>query len=399
MWFIYLLVLVCLAGLGILLYFTLTATSSTTTPTPGGTIGDEGTLSVSFQDGRTDIRTRSQPSRTYDVSKLEYYLSRLTLAEDIEFSGTAYNNPTNALEIFQNENDDYDSYGFTEAKEDTENYVDLLDAAALEQQLVFQVPLETTYTINYVLLNWFRPYKIQATVTGSQGSLMYTDGDGIVNASENLVSEDANYLQEPAELATVVQNNGGSWQRLAQPVVMQSGETWRLLLTFDPRELTRGIEEPLTPTDYDTLFGLMIDKNGRYFQTPIMPILPVLYQAGEQVWMETYHLNWGSNLNYRARLQLVMRGAEGNTLASANIAIVPLAEAVTGLQSDDPWAPQIFFVEEDAESSFVFWALEQQYKIVSEFIRSATAGTCQINLDNSTAVEAIVVQSARVKLV
>lgn len=305
---------------------------------------------------------------------LEYFLTSLRLCESLETNGTGFNNAEGCIDVYTNNSVDYDAYGFAEARADVTpgNYFDLMDPSTMTalQQSVTARP----GTYRWALATWNRPVRVQASIplahscSGCPNTLYTKDGEPAGTSSSYTLSP--TLLSEPsAELAMADLNNGGTWFRLQQPVVIGENDgEYTLSLVFNPDRLLKG-------WGHNASNASIQDANSQGIHVPLLDLTPVLHRSSEAVRKESYVLTGAAQFSIRLELYSVD--------SDPNHAI--LGADVKTLYTDDTYQnimhpSKISFLStaEDASTTFEIW---DNSPLIEGFTRSATGGTVTLHCE------------------
>lgn len=284
-----------------------TEASMQVTFTPAGTLA----ITTSSLRGQNLHSDSSNPeigsAGRSDITSLKYYFLSIRICEKVEVTGSGYQNPENCLEVLNNWGGDYENFGAEQARNDTANYVDLMDAADVKEKLgknTISLSARDAHVYRYGIINWMQPYKVTAKVPLSNGTTLYTK-DGTVKEDpsrghyQTSVSE---ITTGPASEAVVRQNNGGALFAFQKPYEittedLTSGKQFILDLVFNPDHLIQGRSDSGGGVIFDETLGYSID-------VPLLAITPVIHLSDSDVHRESYLLRNYQQSPYNARLEL-----------------------------------------------------------------------------------------------
>lgn len=356
-WIIALIVFVVL-GAGIGLYFLIDhlTNSSDATATADSETLTKDSLAIRFvADNTRDVSARKSsrhsnrsvaegaqfggdPNRTtLDIQSLQYYLSSIRFAEDLELNGSAFNNPTNSVTLFNNELGDvsmYESYGFDEAEADTSNYVDLLDETDVEAKINQTLESVTPGTYNYMMINWAQPFKIRATAYDASGTAVLStksatsneeitdSGGGGEYTYYRTTTGDMTTSPSESELTTVVFNNGGAFLKLATPLTITAGGgPYRLYLVYDPYQSIRAAQIGGVGK-----LAQVVDANDAWFSASLMNMAAVLAEQGDTIRRSRIRIvrtdTEDENEQYDYLLQVYTLDRTPDVISAVNVGIV-----------------------------------------------------------------------------
>jgi hypothetical protein len=314
------------------------------------------------------------------LESLKYYILSIQICENIQISGTAYNNPSGCLYLYKNDvtsNSEYENFGLDAAKDDTSNYLDLLstsDRAKLSRSVGLSYSDARSY--NYGIINWMMPVKVKVSVPLSDGTYLYSRTTKMENNEVYAVDSLTN---SPAQEAIVKLNNGGNWMRFQNPLVIttdhiSSRAQFKLTLAFNPDGIIHGKK---MVSNY-----ALKDSNQNGLDIPMIDLAPIPHKASDNVIRETYHINFPQP-NYAAsgvvRLELyyVSSDTEKTIYAATTTSIYTNSSA----DSELPMIQKVSFIQTNqGKINFLNWENTAFIEGLSRFTTAGQAGSCKLLL-------------------
>lgn len=186
------------------------------------------------------------------IDSMQYAIQRIQMCEGLETNGSGYGQSTHCVTIYEAKtNADYSTFGYAEAKANTTDYIDLLDAESLKR-LSSQLELREgdIGEYNFGLVNWYKPFKIKGSVKLNNGTILYTKDAPIVetfdhNNNVHYAAHIDNITTGPAELGILQHNNGGAWFKFATPFKItradiEAKRDFQLDLVFNADGIVKG---------------------------------------------------------------------------------------------------------------------------------------------------------------
>jgi hypothetical protein len=278
------------------------------------------------------------------LASMKYFIKNIVICEQMETNGTGTGNSKGCLTIYSvPENPAYaytpQDADFTHladaARKSDDGFIDLMNADS-RAKLTTSTPLTAQHVhgYNYGAIYWNLPIKLTASIPMADGSTYYThDGPTVrtVVGNDGFVAyptvTPSALTDGPAEEATILHPNGGTWFKFQAPLVVTQKDlddkvAYVLDLTFNPDGLVKGASWGGPPPS--------IVESGAQPRTIIVPMLdltPVPHRATESVMKETYVANVlaGSD-DFDVRLELyyvkedpnkTVYGVSGKTLVNA----------------------------------------------------------------------------------
>lgn len=363
---------------------------------------------VNTSDTALDVNRTEAPRYQASLESLEYYLLDINLYEDIEVKGTAWSpsaDPTKqaSFQVFSNGQDlseeEYMNYGFTEAKADTANYVNMVDVEAVATRLAYTATIDSSTNgkqMNYAVVSWMRPIRFKGTfndVRGTAGPLYSKTASTspAFNVTRQFSIMDASMEVAGTQTTTIVMNNGGYFVRLAQPTTLDITKTYRCLFAFNPEGVVKaanyaammgGFSIPFTTNEpYGNLPGAAGDANANAVHVPLLPLAPIVYTDGDTVFKETYTIRYEAVAppsNFNVRVDIYYLGSAPTKIAGATATLVltTTSDMVTGgVQAS---FPGIFYQEVEGDLVHLR-PYDKAYKLIHG-LKRGVSGTCTLAL-------------------
>ena len=286
------------------------ANGGSSTPASGSTISTRMTVSPTSGAAGGPKTTSLVLGGTTAASlvSMKYFIKNIVICEEMETNGTATGNSKGCLTIYSvPENPAYaytpQDTDFTHladaARKSDEGFVDLMNATS-RATLTKSTPLtkEHVHGYSYGAIYWNLPVKLTASIPMADGSTYYThDGPTVrtVVGNDGFVAyptvTPGALTDGPAEEATILHPNGGTWFKFQAPLVVTQKDLddkvgYVLDLTFNPDGLVKGSSWGGPPPS--------IVEGGAQPRSIIVPMLdltPVPHRATESVTKETYVAN------------------------------------------------------------------------------------------------------------
>lgn len=333
-----------------------------------------GTFDDSVANGRA-LFSAGQAGAT-GLTSLKYAIQQISICEELTTNGTAFNNQSNCLSLYQGVELpalNYDPATFNSitlanaARASDTGFIDLLDPTA-RAALSADVSLSAdhAHAYNWGIITWYLPIKLTASIPMNDGTTFRTlDGasvrqmmpDGYVaNYTEATTAFDAN---PTAREAVVVHGNGGTWFRFQNPFVItqadiDAGEQFVLDLTFNPDGLVKGFKGSQSPN------SLLHDNAGNGIDIPMLDLTPVAHKASEHVVKSTYRasisstgLDNGISATDRFDLRYELYSLESDaaqTVYGVDVKTLVNTQTARTFQA----APKVSFLETAADGSLTF---------------------------------------------
>jgi len=334
--------------------------------------------------------------KTLVIEELHYYLTGITMSEDMTLTGTAWSDPVGTMNLMEHamSEQEYDAFGYDEGVADTTNYIDMMSPASQAKlQIKTSVSSAGGNGYRFMFVNWARPFKVRATAYAADGitPVMSTKA-GVRNED---LSNGNNYgfamqtvsdkplTAEGSELATVVANNGGSIIRLFEPVKIEPGVPKVLYLLFDPLQTIRAGG----PTPDDGMPHSLLGADRMYFDTGIISVVPVLARPTDKIMRERYRIrlneaselrNPGQSTGFDMILQVYTLESAPDVVSAVTIGSLAL-EGESLLPEGAPFQlGLVFYIDRDTTTGLYSFNQHDESSIVSGFARGADDGTCSV---------------------
>jgi hypothetical protein len=319
----------------------------TTAPGDGSYISTRMTLptkSSAFAPGMATTSLVLGGTTAASLTSMKYFIKSIVICEDMETNGTGTGNSRGCLSIYSVPEDpayaytpqdaDFTHLADTARKSDV-GFIDLMDATSRAKLTTdTRLSKEHVHAYNYGAIYWNLPIKLTAAIPMADGSTYYTHdgptvrtpmGSGDFVAYPTVTS--SSLTEGPAEEATILHPNGGTWFKFQAPLVVTQKDLddkvgYVLDLTFNPDGLVKGASWGGPPPS--------IVEGGAEPRTIVVPMLdltPVPHRATESVMKETYVANVKAGADdFDVRLELysvkgdpkkTIYGASGKTLVNA----------------------------------------------------------------------------------
>lgn len=431
-WIILGVVVTAAVGVGIyflVIHFTDKKPTAGVASEPEDPSDEPGQFKVTFvntSDTALDVNRAEAPRYQAALESLEYYLLDINLYEDIEVKGTAWSpsaDPTKqaSFQVFSNGQDlseeDYKNYGFTEAKADTTNYVNMVDVEDVATRLAYTATIDSSTNgkeMNYAVVSWMRPIRFKGTfndIRGTAGTLYsktastspdFTTEQGYSYTHQFSIM-DAAMDQVGTQTTTIVLNNGGYFVRLAQPITLDITKAYRCLFAFNPEGVVKAANyEPImagqvpftTNEPYGNLPGVAGDSKANAVHVPLLPLAPIVYTEGDTVFKETYTIAYEAVAqgitsppmseeelkaqNFNVRVEIYYLGSAPTKIAGATATLVltTTSDMVTGgVQAS---FPGIFYQEVEGDLVHLR-PYDKAYKLIHG-LKRGVSGTCTLAL-------------------
>lgn len=234
-----------------------------------------------------------QSSQT-TLESLSYRLGYVSLANSLTLQGSGFSNPLGEWIIFNDTSGDANTPGAAETDTKFVNLLEKAGLANLARQLTYTKSNINKY--NYAIINWFQGIRFKATVTLSDGTLLYSKKSTSYkplssSAGETQYSSNTSTMTtSPAEESVVFSNNGGTLFKLQTPFEITQDDydaktAFKIAFAFDPDGLIKGIKQE--GVDAGTLND---EKNGYKIQTPYLDMAPIAARESETILRDTYLL-------------------------------------------------------------------------------------------------------------
>jgi hypothetical protein len=179
----------------------------------------------------------------------------------------------------------------------------------------------------------------------------------------------------PAETATVIMPNGGTWFRFQSPFAITEADLRNAVeferdLAFNPAGLLKGDSGPVTHRP------ALVDSTGAAVTVPFLDLSPVSHPRETAVVRESYVASVstrapsGGNHDFEVRLELyTLASTENQGIYAASLTTL----ATPGTRFGPPELQKVSFLETLADGSFDFQAWNRE-AMISSFRRGTQVG-------------------------
>lgn len=262
------------------------------------------------------------------LETLSYRLSSVVLCGKLASEGTASQCAEGPLEVYGSNDqsvDSYDSFLPANAAVDTTSFTNFLDKDALKK-LASGVSYNESHVRTYdsVLMNWYRPFKVKASMTLANGTKIYTKAateyksNNATGLSVTYETQVQNMTTGPAEEGVFFLPNGGTFFKLQTPFEITKADvdnkvSFKIVFAFDPDGMIRGNSFTYDPSAaaQSWLSGMADNANGYKIEAPFLQIAPVIARENETIMREVYLLRApDSSHDVRVSIYYVKEDAE-----------------------------------------------------------------------------------------
>lgn len=353
------------------------------------------------------------------LESLEYYITSVQICEELQASGSGFNNPANCLELYRGADTPQLQYALDgdwrpladAARAMTTGFVDLLSPsgrATLNATTALTDAHVRSY--NYGIITWSLPIKVKGSVPLADGTFLYThDGTtdyetiGVDNYRHYFTTPGTAMNVPPAEKAVVLLPNGGNWFKFQNPLDITAADIserrqWVLDLVFNPEGIVKGFAgDGISQSNLQERDGS--GNVVRAITVPMLDLAPIPHRADEQVVRESYlaSLAVGSQA-FDVRLELYsIEGDPDRTIYG-----VDLKTLVTAASTNVPTEMnKVSYVVAESDGSVTFQSYNQSpiisgFERVGDVFETTTASiSCGTHADRASAEggAAIVVDS------
>ncbi len=423
-WIVLIAGVIVAAGAAVGIYFGVQAAKGDATVSPSTTLTaseSDATVDMKFVNTSASALNRNAARyETSDLKSLKYALMNINLYEDIQMTGTGWSPSadsskqatvalySNGLNLSETE---YNNFGFDEAKADDSLFVNMADPSAVAAKMTFSTAVPTGdilgKSFQYMVVNWLKPIKFEA-VFGTESAIptsppmpiLYTKtASNCVQFSGDVYEHsfsimDSSMTVSGTQETIIVLNNGGFFTKLAQPITFEAGKTYRCILAFNPDSLLK-VEDAssrvvsstpyTTNSDYKSLPGSAGDAYGRVVYVPLLPIVPIVYEEGENVMRETYSLVYTSadddtTYDFVLRLEVYYRSSSPTAVAGAAVTMVSTNSSSLDSDYNAPATASGIYGIENADDGTVTF---QSWDASGTYIKGLTrgeSGQCTLGL-------------------
>lgn len=319
---------------------------------------------------------------------MKYYITNITICEDMDTEGTAFSNPSGCLELYAGANDenynyelddDFAPFGDVARASDT-GFVDLIDDTSRDTLTTEKtLTSDNVRSYNYGYITWYLPVKLTAEVDMGDGTFFRTnDGTTVTGEDEDqgpITTATTDFTDvETASEAVVVLGNGGSWFKFQNPFEItqadiDSNTQFALDLTFNPEGLVKGYS-----ADLGGCGGCILkDPSGNQLSVPMIDLTPVPHKSSETVQKETYVASvstGAANFDLRIETYSIQDDPDG-TIYGIDTATLMNADTTTAV---NPF-PKVAFIGTGDDGNLVLEDYrEEDGFLISGFERLTTVG-------------------------
>ncbi|MBF0441493.1 MAG: hypothetical protein HQK54_06285 [Oligoflexales bacterium] len=169
------------------------------------------------------------------LQSLQYAIGQIRLCKTMSISGTAISKSEGCSTLYASGQWSESVYGESKVGEGTE-WVDIMDQAAAKTTIAKNsVPL-LNGEYNYGEIQHYKPVKVKASVTLSDGRTLSTKSATTQKTSspDNSKYFEASSLEGTAELSEIVLNSGGSFFKFQKPFIFNGEGKLVMDLVFNP---------------------------------------------------------------------------------------------------------------------------------------------------------------------
>lgn len=327
-----------------------------------------------------------------ELESVSFRITRIELCGTLETQGTGTQcSGSGAWSIYgEGEGADYDTFLPADAAADTTNYTNFLDADAMSA-LGNSVTYSDGHVQSYdsVLVYWYRPFKIKASMTMNDGTKLYTkastdfQSNGKSGLDVTYYTNVTNMTTAPAEEGVFFLPNGGTYFRLPTKFEITQADVdaktnFKVVFAFDPEGMVKGTSwgGSLDPNGFYT--GMSDAANGFRITAPFLQIAPVIAREGETIMREVYLLRSAdSKQDVRLSLYYVKEDSEKSILAVTTTNLYNAASTSSELQE---WG-QVNSVEvtADGKVNFKDWG---GHNVIGGLTRMETAGAASTTVEH-----------------
>ncbi|MBC7658907.1 MAG: hypothetical protein H7249_04295 [Chitinophagaceae bacterium] len=230
---------------------------------------------------------------------------------------------------------DYNTYGPQQAASDTIHFTNVLDKKSLAALTRTTIATDkNVQTYDAVLVYWYRPFKVKADVTLTDGTKLYTKAAGSYRSngadglSVNYQYRVKDMTSGPAAESVFFLPDGGGYFRLQKPFELSTSDiesktNFKVVLAFDPDGLIKGLPFVDHATADASLSGMVDAGEGYQIQAPFLQIAPIIARENETIMREVYLLR-AEDGSHDVRLNLFyVKEDENKAIRAVTITVVP----------------------------------------------------------------------------
>ena len=348
------------------------------------------------------LARRAASNTAVELESFQVAIGSILLARDITISGSAWNNPTATLPLFDTPNQEYyRSFTATNAMDPANDpyYIDFMTAAGLGRlSTSAKFRAENLGEYNFAIVNWAQPFRVRAHIALGDGQTVYTK-PGAYDAAGRRTNASASMMSGPAETAVVMKDNGGAWFRFLHPLTITASDlnttelvhdtTYRdslgnfidtlvpagqlsILMVFNPDEFLTAWDSTNDAGGGNAMGDITGPNAMGNIQVPYLDATAVPYRQGEEVWRETYVFTGATTDRGGVRTRLELYTIGDNIVAAS-------LRGLVGPAGELPFQPeQIFFVV-DGTGGTITAQTHDRSAILENFHRLATVGAAGTN--------------------
>lgn len=261
-----------------------------------------------------------------DLESLSYRLQSISLCGKLATEGTATQCEEGSFSVYNAADQSveaYDNFLPENAAADTTNFTNFLDKEALKTlSSGISYSDDNVRSYDSVLVNWFRPFKVKASMTLANGQKIYTKAaseyksNGKSGLDVTYTSLVADMTSGPAEEGVFFLPNGGTYFRLQKPFEITQADVdnkvnFKVVFAFDPDSTINGSGGNTFDPNSSWLSGMADATNGYRIDAPFLQIAPVIARENETVMREVYLLRAAdSSHDVRVSLYSIKEDAE-----------------------------------------------------------------------------------------
>lgn len=280
------------------------------------------------------------------LSSFELYIRDIQFCESVDVNGSAYSNPINCFTVYENADDDYDTFDVSDATNAIPGkYFDLLSATdrvslSTETQVV-------AGTYNFGIIRWYRPIKFVASIPLANDNFLYTK-----ECPELGACEISNMSESPAERSVVDFGSGGTWIKFLQPLEISGSEDLTVDLAFDLNRRIFGGRDVLNGQVREVQFCNSVQPTSDYcgIYVPVFRLSPTAHSSESSTMVETYEMG-GASTQWKLRIDIYYAGDDDEkSVTAADIYTVPTGLTDTNIAT----AVYVYQIETQTDGTLRF---------------------------------------------
>ncbi len=262
------------------------------------------------------------------LSSYKLYVRDIQICESITTTAgsTAWNNPTGCTTVYENNQDDYDTFDVAAGKAaGAGKYLDVLSAT--DRATLTKTATVSAGTYNVGIISWFRPIKFTSQIDLGNKNSIYSKSDA--DATGTTTSDMGT---GPAAEAVADLNNGGTWFKMLKPFVVATGETVEVDLAFDLEKKFFAGDSVSNGLQKQTSGCLAVGSGYCGIYAPILRLSPVPRTAGESTMVETYEMTSTSSNEWQIRVDVYYNSADSTkSILAADVYPIPTATTASSV--------------------------------------------------------------------